>query len=230
VSFIGFRRSRKKDPKDWVDFSHYPMRVQHAGQSRLAWGALGKRCPISRIGKSSRASRASSLVAGTAKHYPNAKQQLTFAGKAQTVAQVTAKLQSIVDLRNDTEAAQATAKAKVSAENEQLPALLAFLMAYVAFIRATFGNAPDTLADFGVPPKKAPTPLTATQQAAAVAKRASTREARGTRGSQQKKLVKGNVTGVVVTPVTAPAPASQPAAAAAPTGSSNGSGTTPHAS
>ena len=107
---------------------------------------------------------------------------------------------------NDTEAAQATARATVSAENEQLPALLAFLVAYVAFIKGTFGNAPETLADFGVPPKKAPKPPTAETKAAAAVKRMATRKARGTCGSQHKKLVKGNVTGVVVTPITAPAP------------------------
>ena len=152
---------------------------------------------------------------------------LAFANGSFTVSQVTAKLQTIATLRSDTEQAQATAKAKVAAETAQLPALLAFMSDYTAFVKATFGNTPDVLADFGVPPKKAPTPPSAETKLAAVAKREATRAARGTKGSVQKKSVKGNVTGVVVTPVTAPAPAS-PQPAAAPATGSNGTGTAPH--
>jgi hypothetical protein len=152
---------------------------------------------------------------------------LAFAGGSFTVSQVTAKMQTIATLRSDTEQAQATAKAKVAVENAQLPALLAFMTAYVAFVKATFGNTPDVLADFGLVPKTAPTPPTAETKVAAVAKRKATREARGTKGSVQKQSVKGNVTGVVVTPVTAPAPAS-PQPAAAPATGSNGTGTAPH--
>jgi hypothetical protein len=152
---------------------------------------------------------------------------LAFAGGSFAVSQVTAKIQTIATLRSDTEQAQATATAKVAAETAQLPALLAFMTSYVAFVKATFGNTPDVLADFGLEPKAAPTPPTAETKLAAVAKRAATRKARGTMGSVQKQSVKGNVTGVVVTPVTAPAPAS-PQPAAAPAAGSNGTGTAPH--
>jgi hypothetical protein len=176
------------------------------------------------------ADRAEDLVTGTNKHFTNAAQVLAFAGGSFTVSQVTAKIQTIATLRSDTEQAQATAKAKVAAETAQLPALMAFMTSYVAFVKVTFGNAPDVLADFGLEPKKAPTPPTAETKVAAVAKRAATRTARGTKGSVQKQSVKGNVTGVVVTPVTAtaPAPASPQPAAAPATGSSSGTGTAPH--
>jgi hypothetical protein len=55
-----------------------------------------------------------------------------------------------------------------------------------------------------VAPRKAPKPLTAEARVVAVAKNRATREVRGTSSKQQKaKLkLKGNVTGVVVTPVT----------------------------
>jgi hypothetical protein len=62
------------------------------------------------------------------------------------------------------------------------------------------------LADFGIHPK-ARTPPTVEASLAAVAKRRATRAARRTMGSQQKKAVKGDVTGVVVTPTTAAATA-----------------------
>ena len=45
------------------------------------------------------------------------------------------------------------------------------------------------------------TPLTPEQKAASVAKAKSTRAARGTKGARQKEAVKGNVTGVVVKPI-----------------------------
>ena len=57
------------------------------------------------------------------------------------------------------------------------------------------------LADFGINPK-ARAPLTVEAKAAAAAKRAATRAARHTMGSQQKKAIKGDVTGVLVTPIT----------------------------
>jgi hypothetical protein len=186
---------------------------------------------MSKVGKDNDASRAGDLVAGTTKHFTNPSQELVFGGATQTVAEVTAKLQTIPALRAATTQAQSTAHAKVVTEEAQLPALLAFMTAYAAFLKAMFGNTPDVLADFGLEPKKAPTPLTAAQQAAAVAKRKATRTARGTRGAVQKKAVKGNVTGVVVTPVTAapepaspaPANAATPAAPTTPAG-----GSTPH--
>jgi hypothetical protein len=79
----------------------------------------------------------------------------------------------------------------------------AFFIAFIAYVRSAFGNSPDVLADFGLSPKKARTPLTVEQKAAAAAKRKATRQARGTRGPKAKLSVTGNVTGVIVTPVTA---------------------------
>jgi hypothetical protein len=49
--------------------------------------------------------------------------------------------------------------------------------------------------------------MTVEAKAVAVAKRDATRQARGTTSKKQKLAVKGDVTGVVLTPVTAPAPA-----------------------
>ncbi|MDP9001721.1 MAG: hypothetical protein M3O46_16600 [Myxococcota bacterium] len=103
------------------------------------------------------------------------------------------------------DAAKATTKAKVAAEKTDMASLRIFMDAFVTFVKATFGNAPDVLADFGVHPK-ARTPLTVEAKAAAAAKRAATRAARHTMGAKQKKGVKGAVTGIVVTPATATHP------------------------
>ena len=60
--------------------------------------------------------------------------------------------------------------------------------------------------------------------AAANAKREATRAARGTKGTQQRKAVKGAVTGVAITPIVAAAPVVT-AAPATPSPASNGSAT-----
>jgi hypothetical protein len=172
--------------------------------------------------------RAEALSDGTTKHFTNASQPLTFGGATHTVTEVTTNLGQIVSLRTATTDAQGTAKAKVAAETTQLPPLLLFMAAFLAFVKATFGNQPDVLADFGIAPRKAPTPLTTEQKAAAAAKREATRKARGTTGPVAKKAIVGNVIGVTVTPITAPvAPSAQPAPAAAPAAATGGTGT-PH--
>jgi hypothetical protein len=161
---------------------------------------------------------ASMLASGTHKHLSGSS-TLAFDGGSFAPVQVENQLELIASLRADVESAKLAAKGKVAAEKAQLPALRAFMSAFIAFVKATFGNSPEVLADFGLAPKKARKPLTVEQQAAAKAKRESTRKARGTASKKQKAKVKGDVTGVTITPTTAPArPAQQ--SAAAPTGGS----------
>jgi hypothetical protein len=178
-------------------------------------------------GKNGDAALATKLVAGTGGQFAKGA-KLAFASSTFTPAQVLTQLNAIITLRGSVNDARAALAAKVAAEEAQRPALLAFMHAFVAFVKATFSNSPDVLASFGLGPKKAATP-TVTVKAAAVAKREATREARGTRGTRQRKAVKGAVTGVVVTPIVA-APVAT-AAPAAPSTTSNGgatSGGTPH--
>jgi hypothetical protein len=168
--------------------------------------------------KSSVAALATQLIAGTNKHLSNATQVMV-AGGSFTPAQVTSQLQAIVNLRADVQAAKAATKAKIAAEKADMPQLRVFLDAFVAFVKAAFGTSADTLADFGLQPKKVAAPPTATAKAAAAAKRKATRQARHTMGAKQRKTVKGDVTGIVVTPVTAGAPvASGPTGPGAPNG------------
>ncbi len=147
-----------------------------------------------------------------------------FASGQFTPAQVVAQLQTLVALRQGVNDARATLKAKLAAEASQAPTLREFMLAFVAFVKATFSKSPDVLADFGLAPKKAATPLTVEQKAAKVAKAEATRKARGTMGRKKKLAVHGDVTGVTVTPVTASAPVAAtvspaPSAAPAPAGS-----------
>jgi hypothetical protein len=195
-------------------------------------------------GKQTVSALATQLIAGTNKRLAGTTQILV-AGSSYTPAQAIEKLQAIVNLRSDVDVAKASTKAKLATEKADMPALRAFMGAFVTFVKAAFSSQPDALADFGLHPK-ARTPLTVEQKTAAAAKRKATRAARNTMGSEQKKSVKGAVIGVTVTPITAPKPPAAvptgpnaPAtstgttattAAPAPSGAAPSTGTTPHTS
>ncbi len=171
--------------------------------------APNKPTSIDKRNKSNEAALAESLAAGTQKHL-STMTTIMVGGSTTTPTQAEAQLNALATLRNDVDAARTALETKLAAEKAQIATLRTFLVAYVAFVRATFGNSPGVLADFGLAPRKAPTPLTAEQKTAAAAKRKATRAARGTTGPKAKLAVKGNVIGVVVTPVTS-APATTPA-------------------
>jgi hypothetical protein len=175
-------------------------------------------------GKSTDAALATQLIAGTKLHLSTAA-SVAFASGTFTPAQIEASLQQLVTLRSDVDAARIALEAKLAAEADQVTALRAFMRAFVQFLLAAFSKSPDILASFGLEPKKAATPLSAEEQAAAVAKRKATRAARGTKGAKQKAGIHGAVTGVVITPVTA----SQPAAPVESGGTSTQASTAPGA-
>src|SRR5580692_5027313 len=155
---------------------------------------------------SSEESLAETLIAGAKKHITTTS-SLVIGGVTLTPAQVEASLQTIIDLLSGVSAAKAATQAKLVAWKAQAPSLRSQMAAFVAYVRASYGNSPDVLADFGLKPRKAKTPLTTVQRAAAAAKRAATRAARHTMGKVQKKSVKGTVTTIVSpAPTTAPEP------------------------
>ena len=148
----------------------------------------------------SEAALAEELSLGTQKHL-SAVTQVLIEGVTFTPAQVITQLTTLADLRAAVDAAKAIEKGRLAEERSKGPSLVAFLHAFESFVRTAFGGQPEILADFGLAPKKVRTPLTVEQQAAANAKRAATRKARGTIGKKKKLAIKGNVTGIVVTPV-----------------------------
>lgn len=111
-------------------------------------------------------------------------------------------------------------QARITASKAVAPAKSAWLEALAAYrnelattkplidglrqaLLVAFAGSPATLADFGLTPRKVAV-ISPTTRVEAAAKAKATREARGTKGSVQKKAVKGNVSGVTVTPVTTP--------------------------
>jgi hypothetical protein len=179
--------------------------------------------------KTSKTTRATQLLAGFQKHLANVG-NLTLASVVYTPAQITTALGLLVTLIAAVDTAKAATKAKLTAYEAQAPALLSLMAALVSYVKLSFSESPDVLADFGLPPKTVKAPLTTEQQAVAVAKRKATREARGTTSKKAKMSVKGNVVDVVVTPITAGPPVAAPSATPstpAPAVAATG-GTTPH--
>jgi hypothetical protein len=143
------------------------------------------------------------IIEGTTKHFPNASFTIgTTAYTSASVIQALAGLENAMKARN---AAESSAKDAISAEHATAAQVSPILRVYKRLVLATFANATQTLADFGFAPPKARTPLTTEQRAVSAAKARATRVARGTTGKKQKKAIKGDVTGVIVTPVTSTA-------------------------
>jgi hypothetical protein len=84
-------------------------------------------------------------------------------------------------------------------------------------LRTMFGSAVDTLAVFGLEPRKVRAPQTPEEKAAAVQKAEATRKARMTLGPKQKAKIKGTVPATApATPPAAPAPTVTPTLTTAP--------------
>jgi hypothetical protein len=143
------------------------------------------------------------MVAGTLKHFPNG--SFTFGNVTYTTATLVQELQALEHAIVAVNVAQANAKDAVTALRGIEATVGPLMRNYQRFLRAAFGTATAQLADFGMQPSKARKPLDSAARALATAKQKATRAARGTTSRKQKLAVRGDVTGVVVTPVTAPA-------------------------
>jgi hypothetical protein len=150
--------------------------------------------------KAAALARVQAIIAGAQKHFPNG--SFTLGNTAYTTASLVGLFESLADAIAVTDAAHASTKEAVATLKGARAKVGPVLLAYRRWLLTTYGNATQMLDDFGVQPPKARTPLTSEKNAAAVAKRAATRKARGTIGKKKKLAVKGDVTGVIVTPVT----------------------------
>jgi hypothetical protein len=147
------------------------------------------------------------LVSGLQKQFPNG--NFTLGNTAYTTVTLVAALMSLINAINAVTAAQASAKVAVAALRATSAQVGPIVLALKRNLLATFGNAADILALFGLEPRKAPAPRTVEEKAASKAKADATRKARGTTSKKQKLAVTGNVTGVNVIPITAPVTAPQ---------------------
>ena len=147
------------------------------------------------------------LISGLQKHYPNG--QFTFGNVVYTTVSLVTLFQGLIDAINKVNTAQASARDFVSAMIATEATVGPVFTLLRRNLRDSLGTTSQTLLDYGLTPAKARTPLTAEQLAAAKAKAKATRIARGTASKKAKNAIKGNVSGVTVTPNTVvPAPAS----------------------
>jgi hypothetical protein len=146
-----------------------------------------------------------SLIGGLTQHAATLP-SFVVAGVSTTNADVIAKLQARIAAENAVPPARATWLAAVSAARSEVAATKSVVSAVKQAILAAFAGQADALGDFGLTPRKTRV-MTPEAKIASAAKAKATRAARHTAGSVQKKAVKGDVTGVVVTAVTSPTPA-----------------------
>jgi hypothetical protein len=152
------------------------------------------------------------LISGLQKHFANA--QVTVANVVYATSALVTLLQSLESAMTAQTAAETAARDAQNALHATQTKVGPVLQALRELLLAQFGNATQTLSDFGLAPRKVRTPLTVQQKAAAKAKSDATRAARGTKGPKARLAI----TGTTTTAGTAPqaAPAVTPAAPVAP--------------
>jgi|SRR5579883_1930631 len=140
------------------------------------------------------------LLAGVQKDLANA--SFTVNDKPCTSQDVVKVLQGRIDKGLAVEAARAALQAAVKALRDERAQTGQFVSAFRAIVKGMF-QSPETLADFGLSPRKS-TKKTLDSKVTAVAKTKATRKARGTTGSKQKAKIKG--TAPAATPPSKPTP------------------------
>jgi hypothetical protein len=166
----------------------------------------------SRPNKATALARVQALIAGTEMHFPNG--SFTLGNAAYTTATLISALKRLESAIVVLNVAHAGVKDAGTALRDIDTKVAPLIRDYKRFVFATFSTATQTLADFGLPPPKARKPMTVQTRAVATAKMRATRTAPGTTSKKKKLAVKGDVTGVTVTPITHAAAASTSAAPA----------------
>jgi hypothetical protein len=143
-------------------------------------------------------------------------------GVAVPTTTIVSALQARVASAKTTANARANWLAAVEAERNERATTESLVSACKQALTLAFAGQVDTLALFGLTPRK-PRVVSPETKVAAAAKAKATRQARHTLGSKQKAKVKGDVTGITVTPVVTEPPATPPPPGTGPGGAQHGS-------
>jgi hypothetical protein len=127
---------------------------------------------------------------------------LVVGGKTMTVADAIVVIQARIDSSNRVAPARSALQAVLKAEQDEHASSHAFVTELRRALQSAFADAPDMLGKYGLRPRKAAA-VSVHTRVVAVAKAKATRATRHTMGSKQKQALKGDVTGVAITPVTA---------------------------
>jgi hypothetical protein len=141
----------------------------------------------------------------------------TVAGMSYKTADILGILQQRLATAHTAETTRATWLTAVKADKDERAKTRPVVSGVRQTLQVMFGGSTDTLAEFGLKPRKPRAPRTPEEKAAAVAKGKATRAARHTAGPKQKAKIKGTVPQTA--PATAPAAmatATAPSVAAAP--------------
>ncbi|MDP8999465.1 MAG: hypothetical protein M3O46_05075, partial [Myxococcota bacterium] len=132
-------------------------------------------------------------------------------------ADLLARLQSRIDAAEAVKANRATLQKSVADERTADSSMKPLRAQMKSYLQARFGKVSPELQDFGFTPTRKAKP-SAVVKAAAVSRAKATRVARGTKGTQQKKLIKAPpVTAVAPPGPTIPATSAPVNAASSPT-------------
>jgi hypothetical protein len=140
--------------------------------------------------KTTRVAKDQKLIAGVQKHFAGA--SLVLPSKTYTAAEAVKILQERIDVTGPADAVLATYRNAVAAEKAKIADTKEFVLELEQLVRAMFGKNAETLADFGLAPRKRATPTTEAM-ALQIARAKATRAARGTAGPKQKAKIKGVV-------------------------------------
>ena len=160
------------------------------------------------------------LIDGLNKHQAIVPSVLIAGAPIKTV-DVIATLQARLATANAAQSTRATWLNAVKADRDERAKTKTLLLALRQALQLMFSGSIDTLADFGLAPRKARV-ITPEKKAAAALKAKATREARHTMGKKQKSTIKGTVpqtapaTPPAATPPTVPTPATAPVTGPAP--------------
>jgi hypothetical protein len=136
-------------------------------------------------------------------------------GKPVAAADAVAILQARIDATNRVAPAKVAWQAAVQAERDEIASSQEFVLSLRQSLQAAFVGEPETLATYGLQRRKT-TSVPPQTRVAAAAKAKATRAVRHTMGPKQKQVLKGDVTGVVISPLTASTPSPAAPAGATP--------------
>jgi hypothetical protein len=130
------------------------------------------------------------------------RETVTIASVDYTGPKLVERLGQCIDAAARVQAARAALAQALATEETVLEGAHDFLYGLRRTILHAYSNAPTKLNDFGLEPMRVRRPPTNEEAVLRAAKAKATRTKRGTLGKKQKAAIKGNVTGVVITPTT----------------------------
>jgi len=163
------------------------------------------------------------LIGGLTKHSATLTSFLVGSTSLKTSDIITI-LQARIAAANTAQSTRATWQAAVKANANERASTKTLISGVKTQLQVMFAGSIDTLADFGLKPRKVPVARTPEEKAASTAKAKATRAARKTLGPKQKAKVKGTVT-TIAAPAASTPTAPGPVASAPPQGSTSAAAT-----